>query len=272
MLSVKDLRREEAWAQEVIGRVLSRRVEQHDDGSRPGMHDLTVLRPGKRAAAVEVVAAADSESIELWRLINDDDERWQVDGLQGGWAVSVDPSARAKRLRRELPALLGQLEKVDMRELRPGRERGRPFSDVARDLMVTSAWRGGTDFPGSIYVTVERAPQLSGGVVASNGNALASWIGNFLREHSQRDVLAKLARSETDERHAFVILPGFTTAPFVVSDLLMREDAPIPTDEPELPSAVTNVWLASTWSTGRGFCWAPDDGWCPFDKWSYAEA
>jgi hypothetical protein len=137
IIGLQELRREEKWAQEVIGRVLSATAEQHDDGSLPAMHDLDILRPGKPAAAVEITAAAASASIELWRLINDSKERWQVEGLQGGWSVWVDPSARAKRLWYELPELLAQLEKLDMRELRPSRGPEQPLGDVARDLMVS---------------------------------------------------------------------------------------------------------------------------------------
>jgi hypothetical protein len=266
---MRELRQEEQWAQEVIGRVLSATAEQHDDGSLPGMHDLTILRPGRPPAAVEITAAADSASIELWQLVNGSHKRWLVEGLRGGWMVSVDPLARAKRLRYELPELLAQLEKLDMRELQLSRGPEQPLGDLARDLMVSGASQGGTDFPGSIYVTLERASERTGGFVASNGNALAEWIGDFLRASDQQDVLAKLVRSEADERHAFVILPGFTIAPFSVSDLLMRGDAPIPTDEPKLPTAVTDVWLMSTWSTGHGFRWSPDAGWLSFDKWSH---
>lgn len=81
----------------------------------------------------------------------------------------------------------------------------------------------------------------------------------------QADVRSKLARSECDERHAFVLVPGFTTAPFEVADLLMRDDAPLPTAPPRLPTEITHVWIASTWTSGHGVRWSPD-GWESFDK------
>ena len=49
---------------------------QHDDGFQPGMHDLEVTYPDKLSAAVEVTAAADAQSIELWNLVKGGD-RWQ---------------------------------------------------------------------------------------------------------------------------------------------------------------------------------------------------
>ena len=80
-------------------------VVQHDDGSLEGMHDLDVLYDGE-TAAVEATSAADGESIALWNVMNGRNERWVVDELQGGWMVSLEPSARAKRLKTELPRLL----------------------------------------------------------------------------------------------------------------------------------------------------------------------
>ncbi len=115
----RDLRREEEWARSMISQALAVPVEQHDDDSSPvGMHDLNILHHDRPAAAVEVTAAADAAFIELWNLMNGDHRRWQEEGMQGGWMVVLDQSARANRLRRELPRLLKQME---VREIRPGR-------------------------------------------------------------------------------------------------------------------------------------------------------
>jgi len=180
--------------------------------------------------------------------------------------VALDPLiARARRIERELPDLLAQLEKLEIREVRPRRRRG-ALDDVASDLGIVSAGQSGTDFPGSIYITLQLAAERSGGFVADTGDALASWLGQFLNEPKQKDVRDKLASSGAPERHAFVYLPGFTTAPFSASDLLMRDGAPLPVEGPRLPDAVTHVWAVSTWSSGAGFRWSPEDGWAKFAK------
>jgi hypothetical protein len=67
------------------------------------MHDLDVYWDGQLHAAIEVTAAADSASIELWKLVNDEGERWVEPALDGGWTVSILPSARAKKLRAVSP-------------------------------------------------------------------------------------------------------------------------------------------------------------------------
>ncbi len=250
----------------MIAQALQCRVEQYDDGSRPGMHDLDIFHIDAPVAAVEVTAAANPGLIELWKLMNPPGERWLVNGLRGGWMVVLDPSARAQQLRRELPGLLRQLEEANIRELRDDWRRAGPFDALAHELRIVGATQSGTAFEGSVYITVERPDEQSGGFVADTSNAVSEWIGRYLGEASQADVLEKLTRSGAHERHAFVLVPGFSTAPFTVIDPLMRDDSPAPTCDPRLPEAVTHVWVASTWSSGFGFRWSPDNGWTRFSK------
>ena len=73
------------------------------------MNDLTI-DPKGGCGAVEVTACADPESTETWNLMNGGDDVWVVDGLRGGWLVTVFPSCRVRQLRAELPMLLRRLE------------------------------------------------------------------------------------------------------------------------------------------------------------------
>lgn len=147
---MKALRPEEEWARQMMSHALGLPVVQHDDGSLEGMYDLDVLYDGE-TAAVEVTSAADGESIALWNLMNGRNERWVVDELQGGWMVSLEPSARAKRIKTELPRFLRELELSGLTELRPWRASARGhFAEVARELGVASAGQAATEFPGSI--------------------------------------------------------------------------------------------------------------------------
>jgi len=241
-------------------------VRQHDDGSAPGMHDLEIWRSNRRIGAVEVTAAADGESIELWKLVNGSDDRWIEPQLGGGWMVSVSPKARAKRLRAELPGLLAGLESAGLSEVDRRRERMTPGINAASDLGVISAHQGASDYAGSIYVTIDLPAERSGGVVAQTGNGLADWIGHWAAQPEQLHNVEKLRKSSADWRHLFVLLPGFTTAPFAVSDLLMRAGAPSPVTPATLPPGVTHVWAMSTWSSGDGFFWSTAEGWTRFAK------
>lgn len=116
------LRTEEEWVRQVMEAELGVPVEQHDDNSRPGMHDLDVIYGVGRRAAVEVTAAVDAQSTELWKIVNGQG-RWVEGDLVGRWHVWVKPNAR--RLRDELPPFLRGLEHAGIRELR-GSARRRP--------------------------------------------------------------------------------------------------------------------------------------------------
>jgi len=118
-----ELRDEEKVVAATIAATLGLRVEQHDDGSRPGMHDLNIMAVEGGPAAVEVTAAADPDSIHLWKLVNGRDERWTVPNLQGGWMLHLKPTARAKRLLNELPAFLEELEGEGVTEIPNQRQR-----------------------------------------------------------------------------------------------------------------------------------------------------
>jgi hypothetical protein len=263
---VSGLRGEEQWAAACIAQELQgAEVRQHDDGSTAGMYDLDVYCDGQLLAAVEVTAAADSASIELWKLVNDEGERWVEPALDGGWTVSILPSARAKKLKSGLPTLLGRLESEGRRAILR-RERDPHVRRQASDLGVARAHQSATDFPGSIYVTIDLPADRVGGFVAPTGDALPAWVGEWLIRPDQAHNLDKLRASMAPERHMFLILPGFAEAPFSVSDPLIRADAPSPSLPPALPMGITGVWVMSTWSSGHGHRWSPAVGWKRFNK------
>ncbi|MFK5584155.1 hypothetical protein [Serinicoccus sp. LYQ131] len=265
-----DLRSEEKVAAATIAATLGLRVEPHDDGSRPGMHDLNILAVGGRSAAVEVTAAADPVSIQLWKLVNGRDERWTVPSLRGGWMLQLEPTARAKRLLKDLPAFLEELEGREITEIPRQRRRHegpKSLEGRARALGIVSGNQSSTDFPGSIYLTIEQSPERTGGVVDSTGSAVPRWVRDFLLDPHQSDVLGKLERSGASERHAFILVPGFSIAPFGVVDMLWRDDrSAVPTTRPHLPEPVTHVWLMAFWTVGSGLRWSPDSGWERFER------
>lgn len=165
---------------------------------------------------------------------------------------------------KELPTLLRALEDEGVSELRRRGRRSR--SEEQQRLGIHHAIQSGTDFPGSIYITIQLTHERSGGFVPDDTNAVAAWISVFLESSACADVRSKLVASKAIERHAFVLVPGFSTAPFEVTDALMRQHAPIPADAPTLPREVTHIWVASTWSSGLGFHWSPTHGWSSFEK------
>ncbi len=270
-----ELRGEEKVVAATIMTTLGLKVEQHDDGTQPGMHDLNIISMDGSPAAVEVTFAYDPDSKELWKLVNGRGERWTVEDLQGGWMLTLKPTARAKRLRTELPAFLGELEGQGVTEI-PGQRRRLEVPESiegrARSLGIVTGNQSGTNFPGSIYCTIERLGDRAGGAVDSTGSAVPGWVRDFLLDPNQSDVLGKLARSGASERHAFILVPALTSAPFGVVDMLWRdEDDAVPTAAPDLPDQVTHVWLMAFWNIGSGLRWSHDGGWERFERQFHLE-
>lgn len=267
---MSELRGEEKVVAATIAATLGLVVEQYDDGSQPGMHDLNIIAVDGTSAAVEVTAAADADSIQLWKLVNGRDDRWTVPGLRGGWMLHLEPTARAKRLLKELPGLLEELEGRGIDEVPRQRRKQETPGTVearARALGIVSGNQSGTSFPGSIYLTIARPIERTGGVVDRTGSAVAEWVGEFLSDSHQSDVLHKLHRSGASERHAFILVPAFSIAPFGVVDMLWRErNDSVPTTPPTLPDQVTHIWLMTSWRTGSGLRWSLDRGWERFER------
>lgn len=264
------LRAEEKVAAATIARTLGVQVKQHDDGTQPGMHDLNIVAAGDSPAAVEVTAAADSDSLQLWKLVNGRDERWTVSDIRGGWMVQLTPTARAKRLLKELPALLKELESQPIADGLNQRRRHEVADSIdsrTQALGIVSMSQHSTNFPGSIYLTISQPHERVGGAVDCTGSAVPGWVRDFLLDPHQSDVLSKLARSGASQRHAFILVPGFTSAPFGVVDMLWRDvDDVVPTTSPDLPDQVTHVWLMAFWTIGSGLRWSPDRGWDRFKR------
>lgn len=257
------LRVEEEWARRMVERALGACVVQHDDGTRPAMHDLDIEYAGRPGGAIEVVAAVDARCTELWRLVNDGPRRI-VQGLDGGWFLSLDPSTNVRRLNHALRPLLSDLESRRVIELDDWTRD--PAVEEARRFGIVHATQGGTEFRGSVYFTIQLPTERAGGAVASTDDALSGWLGEWLRGDPRQDVRRKLRASGAAERHVFIVVPPFADGDFGVRDILLRDDAPLPATAPDLPQEVTHVWVASTWTSGDGFRWDPNSGWLRFDK------
>ncbi len=256
------LRDEEEWARQLMEAELSVPVVQHDDGTRPGMHDLDVIYGDERRAAVEVTGAVDAEATEFWNTTVAG--RFVERDLVGGWLVLAKASAR--KLREKLPPFLRELEGAGIKEfrVRPGQSTARLASAPPG---VVRATQGPTAVPGSIYVQPDLPNEQVAGFMGNTGDALAKWLADFLHDPARTDVRTKLMRSGAAERHAFVLVSGLSGAPFTVVGLLIANDAVSPVAAPDLPPEITDVWAVSPWDSGLGFRWSSVTGrWQRFAK------
>lgn len=240
-------------------------VEIHDDNSQPSMHDLEISYPDGRCAAGEVTSDTDGASMALWKHINSGD-RWIEPSLDCGWVISLRPEARGTAVQRFVPIILKLLEGMGESHMEPSEHDNAPtWSLQLFQLGVALASQHGTAFLGSIYVTVEQPSEQTGGVIDESGSDMSRWIGEFLAGPKLADVRSKLLRAEVEERHAFVVVPGLSAAPFGVVNLL-GAGSYLPVDDPVLPMKVTDVWTATIWNVPRGVRWSAATGWQWFDS------
>ncbi len=251
-----------------IGAELRAEIELNDDRSAPGMYDLRIVYADRGPAAVEVTAVADQDAIQLAKLVYDSDEPFRVEGLAGGWAAVLHPTAIVKDLRTHLPLLLQVLESQGVSVVLPDEWwLPGPEKEALRSLGVAHLFRIESDSPGSITFSIDQGPDRNGGVVSADGRQMLEWLPAWLARPDKVDNLEKLERSGLEERHLFLIFPSFADAPFTVADMLMRENGPLPNSDPDLPPQVTHAWLMSTWNfSGTGMRWAPDSGLSRFEK------
>lgn len=262
------MREDEAWAQKCLQVALPGVEVRHvDNGKANAIHDFDLVHGGQRCGAVEVTAAADPVSLRLWKAMNGRGDCLVHENLDGGWLVALLPNAWGRRVKSDLPALLAELERREVRCVDDMSVPSRDLLERAQRLGVVSAYQSPkTDHPGSVYYTIELPSERDGGIVAATGDAFARWVGSWLRMPSQADNLVKLRRSGASERHLFLVLPGFTTAPFDAYCPLMINGGSLPTVAPSLPEEITHLWAMSTWDAGDVFFWERSRGWERFQK------
>jgi hypothetical protein len=257
---VAHLRPEEELALRCIEAALDGvEVVHHDDQSEAGMYDLEIRSREVPMGAVEVTQALDAEPAVAWKMLNSSG-RWTEPSLIGGWAVRLRPDVRVAPLKAGLPEFLRALEHAGIQTVRGGPSARTQPERRAEELGIRRASQSATNFPGSIYPMPEQTFDKTTGYAADTGDALAEWVGEWLRGAVRSDNLHKLCRSGLKERHMFILLPSMADVDFRVTELFMRSNAPLPTVPPELPSEVTHVWVASVWGF-PGMRWSPEAGW-----------
>jgi hypothetical protein len=140
---------------------------------------------------------------------------------------------------------------------------GSALETMATALGISDARQVGTDYPGSIRLTIKLPIERTATHQAATGNPLAAWLSEYLAAPEQADVVHKLNASDVAERHAFVIVPGSPALARVVH-VLLDDDPPLPDIDPVLPAGLTGVWAASLWSAGRLLHWSAAGGWKSF--------
>jgi hypothetical protein len=184
-----------------VEKELRRSVVVNDDNSRPGMYDLRIGLADAPELAVECVGAIDQTRAETW---SEGPSKGPLElALQGDWIITITPSARIKAIKKHLEPLLRELEDRELSRFSVNR-RSRWYDTSLFEELESLGVVSGSCFrlPGTGKVSLMMPG--TGGAVDSQGTAVPGWVGQFLRDPDQADVLGKLQRSDAAERHAFI--------------------------------------------------------------------
>jgi hypothetical protein len=242
-------RENERLAREIVSTVIGVPVRRFEDGTVNSQVDALIHYPD-REAALEVVADHDEEFNGQQDALHRERDRIDVPELRESWTALVSRTAKIKRVKEALPALLIAMQANPP----PRRSRsGYRSFDLGR-LGITSAWPMTSSVPGRVYLIPE-----SWGGFAGTEHTVGEWVTTVLVQHS--DVPAKLAaHPDVGERHAFIWATP-TSDMGVQIQLEPGDDHPFPVTPPTLPKGVTHVWVAGQiWRQGV-LAWFPDRGW-----------
>jgi hypothetical protein len=240
----------EQWAQQIIEKELNCPVVVHDDGSQPSMYDLRIGAVEAPDVAIECVGAVDSVFTETWNVGPGKGPLRLA--VKGDWTIGIAWDAHVRTIRQRIEPILRNLEERDVRDVRVSHLLKRHDSRLLQELeSLNIRYASCFRMPGT--GRVHMTPEGVGGFVDSAGSALPQWIEEFLRDPEREDVLFKLRRTGAQERWVFVPVT-FGAAPWAVESYLTGELEWLPATEPNLPSPVTGIWVASTYGT-HGVRW-----------------
>lgn len=240
----------EQWAQQVIENELNCPVVVHDDGTQPSMYDLRIGVVEAPDVAIECVGAVDSVRAETWNVGPGRGPLRRA--VKGDWIINIAREAHIRTIRQRIEPILRDLEERDVRRVSVGhlfRRHDYRLLQELESLGIRHASCFRMPGAGLVHWTMEG----TGGFVDTAGSTLPQWIEEFLRDPEREDVLFKLNQTSAQERWVFVPVAS-GGAPWSVESYLTDEFECLPATGPNLPSPVTGIWVASTFSS-HGVRW-----------------
>jgi hypothetical protein len=240
----------EEWARRIVQKELRQSVVVNDDNSRPSMYDLRIGPADAPELAVECVRAMDQTRAETSSVSH---RKGLLElALRGDWDIRHTPSARIKVIEKRLGPLLRKLEDRGLRRFSLHYVPGWRDESLLEELESLGVESGScVRLPGTGKVSLTMTG--IGGGVHSQDTAVPRWVGQFLRDPAQEDVLLKLQRSGAAEQHAFIIV-YLGGASWPVDYYLTGELDQLPTEAPNLPPPVTGVWIVGQFGR-KGLRW-----------------
>lgn len=240
----------EEWARRIIEARIGKPVIIHDDGSKNGMYDLRIGSTDAPTAAIECVGAVDQLFTETWNVGPAKGPFYLQ--VQGDWYITVKPGAHIKTIKKELQQPLQELESKGIygfQAIYQLEYHDKNLFDKFKALGIENTSCYNKNGTGKVHLGMPG----TGGGVDSQGDSVPGWVGAFLRDAAQQDVIGKLQRSRASDCHVFIPV-SLQGAPWSVESYLTGEFDHLPNQNPDLPSPITQVWIISTHNR-KGIRW-----------------
>lgn len=260
----------EYMAARVVARLTGERVTIQDDNSVAGMPDLRIDYADGRVAYGEIATDIDRGYADMTSTL-----RRKGDGIPRElatpelgrvWFIGLARRISFAKLDRELPLLLGRLERAavaldafsaggqlassDNADLRQLHELG--IADVtSRATQVVDGERE----PARILMY---AAGISGPAEIS-WPAFIDWINDILMSDPMTSKREKLMRTQVAERHLFLGISYTTDWTGFLP--LSADQIAVPEVDPTLPPEITHLWIMNFQTPGRCLVWYPELGW-----------
>ncbi|WP_037306986.1 hypothetical protein [Amycolatopsis orientalis] len=243
-------RGDEQVAFAVVERVLGARVEPYDLGGRQNVVDGLLHYPDGREGVLEISSIGPQAEAAITAVLADRTKtRYTVDGLRSTWIVTVPRNFPPKDLK-GIDALLLMCERHDVPSLDQlyGAALLGQISSAVTDAVdagvSANVARSSTGRPPEVWVLVDGV----GGLADGGERLLPGELAIHLESPTMQSKLTKLGKDGHNDRHLFlwVRMSAFS---YAVTDNLYF-GGPLPSEAPDLPGGLTQLWLAGGYSAG----------------------
>lgn len=242
---------EEAHAAQVLVAICGGATTRRDPGGGAvATHDFDLQREDGTLLAVEVTRFNLEGELQQQAEISRSDPRFR--GLRFNWHLGVTGTADIKRLRREAPNLIVELEARGIQSVQLDSS-----SAFGGDAVLTQLQSMGVRLLYTFDGTDDRGGNLDIGSaprVASSTPEVAADVAELIA--LRRGKAEKLAASTADERHLFVWVETSQLAAIAAMGTGV-----LPTRAPALPEAIDVVWLATGYEHPRVWQYDRRIGW-----------
>jgi hypothetical protein len=244
-------RENERFAREIVKKYLSTEVKIHDTGLKPSMVDL-LIELHNESAPLEITSATTQRHMKLMNeLQKPNATKYIIPGWKNQWFFFAGEGLTVKNLKENLQSLPSSVEDE---LLHMGHTFMPPFRLKRLGIEGAMKWPAGA--PGEVLLGVHiehgpiEIPDITG-----------DWVSDFLQQPEQKDVLSKVGKYKTSQRHVFIWAEPTVPRPVRIA-LSQASYRKLPIKPPQLPTEVTHLWLGALHHTPTVIAWFPDDiGW-----------